>query len=475
MSEQQGENKVIKAGIGYTVGNYMLKGLSFLAAPIFSRILSTADYGVFNSYLAYQCMVFLIIGFSLQRSLKNAKYRYGEKLAQYNSCCVLLTVCNLGIWMLLGNLFYPLYGELLGFSRFVVNLLMLDSFGTALIQFFNAYVGLDYRYASFLKLSAFNTIANLVLSVLLILTVFKDDRATGRIAGNALPVILIAVALICYFWKKAKPVFQKEYIKFGLTYSLPSIPQGICELLISQFDRLMIKHMIGDSESGIYSFGYTIFMIINVTISSLDNVWGPWFYERMEAKDYEGIRKYSSKYAFGMMLFAAMLMLGSPELVKLLGAREYWDAMYSAIPLIAGGFFLFLYSLPSMVEYYYAKTNYIAFGTGLAALVNVVLNLVCIRRFGYLAASYTTLVTYMLFFAFHYVIAARVHKGSIFAAGRLALYSAATLLAGAASLIFIGNWLVRWLILVILGVIFVLWAEKEFGIAEKIKNKLHRA
>lgn len=474
MSEQQGENKVIKAGIGYTVGNYLLKGLSFLAAPVFSRILSTADYGTFNTYLAYQCMVFLIIGFSLQRSLKNAKYRYGEKLAQYNSCCILLVVCNLAIWLVLGNLFYPIYGELLGFSRFVVNILMLDSFGTALIQFFNAYVGLDYRYMSFLKLSGFNTVANLTISVLLIVTVFQNDRATGRILGNALPVVIIAMVLIVYFWKKAKPVFNKEYVKFGLSYSLPSIPQGICELLISQFDRLMIKHMIGAAEAGIYSFGYTIFSIINVTISSLDNVWGPWFYEKMEAKDYQGIRKYSSKYAFGMLLFSSMLMLGSPELVKLLGDRAYWDAMYSAIPLIAGGFFMFLYSLPSMVEYYYAKTNYISFGTGIAAIVNMVLNLVCIRKFGYLAASYTTLVTYLLYFVFHYIIAWRVQKSCIFATGKLALYSVGALLAGALSLIFIQNWLVRWVLLVVIGIVAVWWGEKEFGMVEKVKSKLHR-
>ena len=51
------------------------------------------------------------------------------------------------------------------------------------------YVGLDYRYDSFLKISAFNALGNLGMSVILILGFFKDDRATGRIIGNALPVM----------------------------------------------------------------------------------------------------------------------------------------------------------------------------------------------------------------------------------------------------------------------------------------------
>ena len=135
---------------------------------------------------------------------------------------------------------------------------------------------------------------------------------------------------------------------------------------------------------------------------------------------------------------------------------------------------MFLYSLPSMVEYYYAKTNYISFGTGIAAIVNMVLNLVCIRKFGYLAASYTTLVTYLLYFVFHYIIAWRVQKSCIFATGKLALYSVGALLAGALSLIFIQNWLVRWVLLVVIGIVAVWWGEKEFGMVEKVKSKLHR-
>lgn len=64
------ENKVIKAGIGYTIGNYLLKGLSFLTVPLFSRLLDTSDYGIFNTYLAYQGIMFLLVGIALHTSLK---------------------------------------------------------------------------------------------------------------------------------------------------------------------------------------------------------------------------------------------------------------------------------------------------------------------------------------------------------------------------------------------------------------------
>lgn len=474
MSENTGQSKVVKAGVGYTIGNYMLKGLSFLTIPVFSRLLPPSEYGIFNSYLAYQTIVFLFIGLALHTSLKNAKYKYTQDFAKYNSNCILVVCMNLILWIVVCNLIYPLYGNAVGFSRVVINLLLLDSFGTALIQFFNVYVGLDYRYTAFLKISAFNAIANLSLSVLLILTVFKNDRATGRILGNAVPVAVIAVILVTYFWRIAPPKYRRDYTRFAVSYSIPLIPHGISQVILSQFDRIMIKSLIGNSQAGIYSFAYNIFSIINVTIASLENVWGPWFYERMEKQDYQSIRKYGTKYAFGMLLFSLMVMLGTPELVKILGAREYLDAMYSAIPIVAGGYFMFLYTLPSYVEYYHARTKYIALGTGLAAGINILLNYIFIRKIGYLAAAYTTLVTYLLYFLFHYIIAYRIQKGSLFDTGKLVLFIIMTLAGGALSLWLIDTAVIRWLLLIVLGAVMVWWLDREFGIVKKIKKRMCR-
>lgn len=474
MNDKNKENKVIKAGIGYTIGNYMLKGLSFLTVPIFSRLLSTAEYGIFDSYLAYQSIVFILVGLALHTSLKNAKYKYKDEFANYNSCCMIVVMLNLLLWFIVCNLTYPLYGEFLGYSRLIVNLLLLNSFGTALIQFYNVYIGLDYKYSSFLKLSAFNAVGSLILSVTLIVTIFRNDRAEGRIIGNVVPVILISLFIISYFWRMAGPKWNRQYVRFAVGYSLPLIPHGISQVILSQFDRIMIRHMIGPSQAGIYGFAYNIFSIINVTSSSLDNVWGPWFYEKMVAKEYETIRKQSAKYAFGMLLFSMMVMLGTPELVKILGSEVYWDAMYSVIPIVIGGYFVFLYTLPSSVEYFHAKTSYIAVGTGMAALINIVLNFVFIPRLGYLAAAYTTLVTYFLYFAFHYIIAWRVQKECIFDTKRIIWYILLILAAGAVALVLIEHWLIRWVLLILLGIGGILWAEREFKVREKIRGRFGR-
>ena len=76
---EQSSNRVLKAGIGYTIGNYLLKGLSFFTIPLFTRLLTTQDYGKYSVFLSYEDIVFVLIGFAIHSSYKNARYKSVER------------------------------------------------------------------------------------------------------------------------------------------------------------------------------------------------------------------------------------------------------------------------------------------------------------------------------------------------------------------------------------------------------------
>ncbi|MCD7824541.1 MAG: oligosaccharide flippase family protein, partial [Clostridiaceae bacterium] len=433
--ENQENQKIVQAGFGYTIGNYLISGLTFLTIPLFSRLMSTADYGLYNTYIAYENIIYIILGFAIHASFKNAKYKYKEQFHEYISSCTLLALFHLLFWLLVCNVFYFSYGSAVQLSRFIVNLLLLHSFGGALIQYFNSYVGLEYQYKSFLKIAAINAVGNILLSVVLILTACSGNTYYGRAIGTAVPMILLGIYIIWYFFSKAKAKLAPSYWKYAVKYCAPVVPHGVSQILLTQFDRIMIRMMVGASEAGIYSFAYNIFSIIFVTTSSLDNVWGPWFFERMQDKEYGVIKRQSSKYAFGMLLFCGVMLLVSPEMIKVLGAREYWPAVYTVIPIVVGGYFSFLYSIPIQVEYYFEKTIYIAVGTVSCALINFGMNWYFILHFGYIAAAYATLATQFLNFAFHYFLARRIGRRNYFSDWCMLGVTAGIIVLGTASLL----------------------------------------
>ena len=79
MPDKDSGRKAVRAGVGYTIGNLLIKGLAFLSIPIFSNLLSTADYGVFNTYSAYMSLFTVVISLGLPSSIRTAHYDFGER------------------------------------------------------------------------------------------------------------------------------------------------------------------------------------------------------------------------------------------------------------------------------------------------------------------------------------------------------------------------------------------------------------
>lgn len=474
-------NKIIKAGLGYTIGNYMLRGLSFISIPIYTRLLSTGNYGRFNNFLTYENIFFIIIGCAIQSSYKSARYRYklqsegvekGKDYYTYTSTSVIFVLLCTLIWLILANIFLIYVTSWLNMDSFSVNLLIVYSAASTLVACFNEDISINYEYKKFLFVSSFNAIGTIVLSVILLLTIFARQRYFGMIIGASIPTIIAAGYIIVYFFKRAKPKNFKFFMKWGINYSLPIVPHGLSQIILNQFDRIMITKMVSVVAAGIYSFAYNIYSILAVTFNSLDNIWSPWFYEQMRAKNYKNIKKISSMYMCLMLIFTIELILISPEIIMLLGRKSYWSAKYTAIPVIAGGYFAFLYTIPAAVEYYHAKTNWIAIGTTMAAIINVLLNLVFIKSIGYIAAAYTTLFTYILYFVLHFFMAKKIQGWNLFSTRIILSCSGSLFLFSLIAMIFINVIWVRWLLACIIFCITAFLEEKNYGLVFKIINNI---
>ncbi len=475
--------KVVKAGLGYTIGNYLIQGLNFLTIPIFARLLTTADYGIYNTFAAYESVLFIIIGIAIHTSYKNARFKYKYESeaenSEYNfesyvSSTMIMIVVNALLAFVILNAFYPFFHNILSLDRIELILLVMYSFGAAVVQCFNSNAALNYKYQSFLKVSFINAVGNIGLSLIFIFFMFKNNRYMGRMLGTTLTIFIISVMIVISFLRQKRPNHVKEYLHWGVNYSLPLVPHGLSQVILSQFDRIMINKMINSVSAGIYSFAYNIFTILLVTYQSLDNVWAQWFYERMNEKNYAAIKKISGLYVLTLFIFTACVLLVCPELILILGSAKYYNSIYCAIPIIVGGFCSFLYLIPSGVEYYYEKTKYIAIGSVSAAVLNIILNYIFIKKFGYIAAAYTTLVTYFLYFMFHFAFARKIQGFHLFNNKVIFSTIIALLALDFLTIFLVKLIIVRWIMAIVLFGVYLLYEEKRFGIAGRfVKSKLH--
>lgn len=446
------KKSALTAGIGYTVGNIFIKGINFLTLPIFSRLMTQEEFGVFNVFMSYDAILFVIVGLALHTSIRSANLQFRDQIDSYTSSVTLIYLLMAACFMLLVVIFGETLAPLLAFEEKILYLLILFSTGSALLTLYNTRISLDYSYQKYLIAALCNSLGNVAVSLTLILTVFRTDRAFGRILGATAVITLLALCLLIAMYRKARPRFNGAYWRFGLKFSLPIVPHGVSQVLLAQFDRIMIRNLVSDAAAGIYSLAANIKLILTVITTSISAAWSTWFYEQMDRGDRDAIRRRAVQLCGLFTILTVGLLAISPELIWILGGSKYDLAKYVAIPMILDGFVLFLYDVIVTGEYYTKKTIYIMLGTMAAAVLNIVLNYIFILQYGFIAAAYTTLASYVCYLLLHAWISRRLVGFSILPRRWLLIFSAIAVGMAAASLLLLDCLMLRWGICAVLAI-----------------------
>lgn len=444
MLEDDKSNKAIKAGIWYTVGNILVKGIAFLTIPLFTFLMNTDQYGLYNTYAAYVSIVAVVVSLGLPSSVRTVRYDLPEKENAYHINSALLIVLAFICFLLLAVCLEDILVQIWGLSRVLVPIVIVNSACTAIQSYYNNILSINFRYREFLNISFCYSAVSVVLSTLFICFLFQKQGALGRALGNMVPMVAIAGYALFHIFRKDKIRLDKEYVKYGIRFGLPLIPNDLSSLVLTQFDRIMIYRIIGESESGLYSFAYNVAVIYQVISNSIETAWTPWMFSKLNDMAYAEIRK-SLKFYLGLLTFGAVLLtLVSPEVIVFLSSEEYWDSRNVVIPIIFAMYFYALATIPVGIGFFHKKTGWISVCTFCTAICNIVLNAIFIPSYGYQAAAYTTLVCYFLYAVVHMIVAARLEPISLLKMPFLLLLIAVMMLVSAVSILTIAMPAIRW-------------------------------
>ena len=454
------KNKLLSASAAYTFGNILIKGINFATLPLFSRIMTTEDFGIFNVFISYEAILFVIIGLAIHGSIQSANLEFKGKINNYTSSVTIIYFVSL-ITLFAGALvFKKQVYSLIQFDFYTTACLLLYSFGSSLMLLYNARVSLDYDYKSFLKVSIFSSVGNIVLSIILIFTIFDSNRGYGRITGVTITAVCLSIYILVYFYKKSRISISRSYLTFAIKYSLPIVPHGLAQVLLAQFDRIMIRNYLGLSAAGLYSLAGNIQLILNVITTSIATVWATWFFKNIDKTNKEKIQIRASQICYAFLALPIIMVSFSPELVFVLGGEAYHQSVYAAIPLIVVGYILFIYNIIVQAEYYMKKTVYIMTGTMIAAIINVITNSIFIKRYGFVAAAYTTLFSYLCYLILHSLISRKCITFHVIPVADYIRNFGMLVILSAVSLAFIDRIWIRVIAFVLCMVLYLIVAKK---------------
>ena len=115
----------------------------------------------------------------------------------------------------------------------------------------------------------------------------------------------------------------------------------------------------------------TLFSAVAVASEALNQVFGPWLFRRLQEEAYETVRKVQRVYLLLYCVVTVGVLAISPEIVKIIGSKEYWDGTRIIMWVVFATFLNFTHTLYVNIEFFHRKTALISSGTILAALINV--------------------------------------------------------------------------------------------------------
>ena len=383
----------VKASVALFVASLVTKGLAFITTPLYTRLLSTTEYGQVSIYYTWLQCFGIIAMFCLCYGVFNCgMVDYSDARDEFSYSILVLsniiTICFTGILLCL----YPLIQEFVKIQIPYIILMCITFFFQPAYSFWAARQRYELKYKYTFLASIIIAIISPAISIFCLITNENGDRFFTRIFAAEIPLLVIYIVFYIYLGVKARFKLNTKYWKEIIVFNLPLIPHYLSTYLLNSSDKFMISYYIGDDATAFYSVAYSIASMALVIWTAVNGSLVPYTFENLKKDRYEKINKITIPLiaVFGIGCFGVILL--GPEIMKLLAPGSYSEAINAIPPVVGATFFQAQYLLYSNVIYFYKKSKYVLLGSITSVTLNIILNMIFIPIFGYLAAGYTTLI-----------------------------------------------------------------------------------
>lgn len=160
------KNKVVKAGVWYTICNFLVKGLVFITMPIFTRIMTGEEIGLFSNVSSWVTLLAIVTTFEIYSSVSVARFDYKDDLDSYISSSLLLGTCITIIFYIIVLIFHQLFEKVLNMDFFTINLVFIYLMCYPAMQMFLIKNQINYNYKSTIVVSLISSFFSTFLSIL---------------------------------------------------------------------------------------------------------------------------------------------------------------------------------------------------------------------------------------------------------------------------------------------------------------------
>jgi O-antigen/teichoic acid export membrane protein len=390
--------KQLKNGLIYLLPVLVGNAIPILTLPIFTRIVSVEEFGVFALSQVYAIFINGISNFGLttgyeRNFFENEKDETQKAGLLYST--LLFVISTFTLFATLTFIFkVPLSKFIIGSDKY--SYILFWSYCSTGVTSFKAFFLIYLKNNENAKAHVWYTIDESLIGVALslFLVAYLKIGVLGLIIGPLIASTIIFILLLNKFIKELPLVFNKILLKESLLISLPLTPRIFFGVIGNQFDKFMIGHLSSIGDAGIFNLGQKFANIVFTFMTAIQNVFAPQVYKRMFQLDKESGGKsigiYLTPYIYISVCCALVVSLFSEEFIVILTPKSYHGSI-EIVSLLSMLFATYFFGKqPQLI--YAKKTIITTWLTLIGIALNILINIPFIYLWGMLGAAYGTLL-----------------------------------------------------------------------------------
>jgi O-antigen/teichoic acid export membrane protein/glycosyltransferase involved in cell wall biosynthesis len=382
----------------YGIGGLVSRVIAVLLLPVYTRYLTPEDYGKIETLLALTT----VMGLVLRAGITSAFFRFYFDVDDDEGR---LRVLRTSFWFTMGGATIGL-ALLLALAEPVSTLLfgsadaadLVRASGVALWATVNyeqltALFRVEERSVAFVCASLANIF--LTIGITLYLVVALEKGPIGVIVGNFSGTLIVYLALLGYRRDQLGLQFDRRLLREMNRFGVPLVPTGLFLWTTNFSDRFFLVKLADVAEAGLYSVGVRVASAMVLLLTAFRTAWPAFAYSIKDEDEARRTYAYVLTYLTVVTAWVALaLTLVSPGLVDLLATEEFSESSRVVGPLAFSTVAYAAYIVVAIGVGRVRRTQFNWVVTGIAALVNVALNLALIPPYGMMGAAIATVAAY---------------------------------------------------------------------------------
>lgn len=396
MDSKKGNRALLTGTITYAIGSFGTKFLNFLIVPLYTYYILPADLGDYDLLVTTVSLLSPL----LTLKISDAAYRWiikeKENEITYISATykLLLRNCILCAMLLIAiNFFIPVWN-----CYYFIAILIGDRILECLQKLLRGVRNQKLFAASGL----FHTAVLVGLNVVKV-CILKEG-VTALLQSSVISIYATIILILLMEKRLRKVDFKPDYRqhqKEMLRYSAPLVPSTLSWWVMSASDRYAIRWIIGSAANGIYSVAYKFPSVLQTVFTMFNNAWTDMALAELgkgeQSEEYtKKIFRQLYKVSFGMVFVLIPL---TKLVMHVILSSSYKEASIYIGFLYLGTVFQGFSSFSSIGYLQGKKTGGAAKTSIYGAVVNLAVDLACIKFIGLFAAAISTFLGFFVMWA----------------------------------------------------------------------------